>query len=246
MAEESPAADTSWLVDLLVQFTHTPSWTNPLKAFIDEKCIIFDNFEEENKHEYVEVHKDYKDLVDNLLAAHLLEVDILPEDFERQCQEAGLTEDPRLQEVLGQLLAAEDFLSFKQLMVETHTNQQLQAENTYKAFTEAEQMAAAEQAVAMAELAAAQASRAGAPPAPPAPPPPLPSANARAAMAPATSQVSPHRLEGGADPTDAEERAFNAGGGFYGRGALPTAGRRPAGNDKAAAIRKALVSGMRR
>lgn len=36
------------------------------------------------KHEYMECHQEFSGLVESLLAAHLLEVDIAPEDFERQ------------------------------------------------------------------------------------------------------------------------------------------------------------------
>ena len=48
--------------------------------FIDESCIVFDD-EEENKLEYTELHNKFKQLVDSLLAAHLLEVLALPYEF---------------------------------------------------------------------------------------------------------------------------------------------------------------------
>merc|ERR1719272_2012431 len=135
MAEGSAPADSSWLIDMMYSIMHTPTWNEPLQAFYAEKCIMFDNFEEENKHEYVLVHNEFKSLVDNLLAAHLIEVDISPEDFERQLIDSGLVEDPRLHQVVGQLMAAEDFITFKNMMVERHVNMQMEAEGNYHDLT---------------------------------------------------------------------------------------------------------------
>lgn len=128
--------DDGWLVDMVLQFMRSRSWNEPLSSFINENCVKFDNFQDENKHEFVEVHNEYKMLIDNLLAAHLLEVDISPEDFEKRCIEAGLVDDPRLAQILSHLIAAEDFLTFKQLMVEHHTNMQHEAEEIIKSAAE--------------------------------------------------------------------------------------------------------------
>merc|ERR1712107_823406 len=114
----------------------------------------FDNFQEENKHEYVEVHLEFKNLVDSLLTAHLLEVDIDPEEFEKKVFESGLAEDPRLQQIVSQLTAAEDFMVFKNMMVENHERLQSQAEATFKEVTVAQ---AEVEALAYAEAAAAPA-----------------------------------------------------------------------------------------
>lgn len=229
-------ADSSWLVDMMVSIMHAKTWNDPLNAFIAEKCTLFDNFEEENRHEYMEVHTEFKSLVDSLLAAHLLEFDIPPEEFEKQIVESGLVADKRLQSVLNQLMAAEDFVLFKNMMVERHATMQAQAETTFKELSAAEDIAAAEaaaiaaaQAAPGAPAAAAAASAAtytGAAGAPPAPLPTSPGGT-----------VKP--------PTLAEERAFGAGGGFYGRAAMPSGSKKPASNEKAAAIRKALCSAMR-
>lgn len=209
--------DNAWLVDMVVQFMHSPSWNHELSRFMDEKCLLFDNFQEENRHEYLEAHNEFKSLVDSLLAAHLLEVDITPETFEQQCVEAGLVDDPHMQQVLGQLLAAEDFLVFKQMMVDRHLAMQAQAEQTYKEMAGEAQTA---QAVATCVEAPAATS-------------------APTAVAPAPSPQGVPVL-----PSAMEERRFGAAGGAYGRAALSGA-RKPASNEKAAAIRKALCSAIR-
>uniref|UniRef100_A0A7S4R9V7 Cilia- and flagella-associated protein 36 n=1 Tax=Alexandrium monilatum TaxID=311494 RepID=A0A7S4R9V7_9DINO len=211
------------LVDMLVHFTHLPSWHKPINEFIREKCVLFDNFQEENKHEYVEIQNEFKILVDNLLTAHLLEVEIDPEAFEKELADSDVSEDPRFKQVISQLMAAEDFMVFKQLMIDTHCTMQVQAETTF------EEMSKAEEQARQAAAAAAQAAAASA--AAPAAGPPAPAGEAPKSPAAATSE-----------PTAAEERAFGAGGGFYGRATMGTGGKKGASNERAAAIRKALLS----
>eukprot|EP00445_Apocalathium_hangoei_P041555 CAMPEP_0203965222 /NCGR_PEP_ID=MMETSP0359-20131031/94775_1 /ASSEMBLY_ACC=CAM_ASM_000338 /TAXON_ID=268821 /ORGANISM="Scrippsiella Hangoei, Strain SHTV-5" /LENGTH=160 /DNA_ID=CAMNT_0050902031 /DNA_START=73 /DNA_END=552 /DNA_ORIENTATION=- len=132
MAEEEAAAvDHTWLVDMVLGFMHSENWNEPLQGFIVEHCTKFDNFQDENKHEYVEIHIEFKNLVDSLLTAHLLEVDIDPEEFERKIQESGLNEDPRLQQIVGQMMAAEDFMVFKNMMIDRHQALQSEAESNF-------------------------------------------------------------------------------------------------------------------
>mmetsp|Transcript_52598 Transcript_52598/g.125618 ORF Transcript_52598/g.125618 Transcript_52598/m.125618 type:complete len:229 (+) Transcript_52598:80-766(+) len=226
MADDSKGAQ--WLIDLVADVMRSPSWNEPLQIFIAEKCILFDNFQEENKHEYVEVFNAFKALIDDLLAAHLLEVDITPEEFEKQCVEGGLLEDPKLKEVMGPFMAAEDFVAFKNMMIDQHAAMQSQAEAAYKE-------AATEDNIAREELRAAQAASVAAQAAP------------KAAAAPVVRPAAPASSGGGGAsvlPSAEQERAFGAAGGFYGRGAMPNTGKK-ASTEKASAIRKALASAMR-
>jgi len=245
MAGMAPPPDNSWLVDMMVTIMHSETWNGPLTAFIQSHCTMFDNFEEENKHEYVTIHNEFKCLVDNLLAAHLLEVDISPEEFEKQLLESGLIEDPRLQQVVNQLMASEDFMTFKTMMVDRHTNMQQMAESNYRELqAPGEDVAAAEAAAMAASLNAAAA--AGGPPggfaAPTAvytpggagvmPAPPMPAAPSAA-------------MRDYSAPTSQQERAFGAGGGFYGRASLTGAGQAKPSKEKADAVRKALCGALR-
>lgn len=241
--------DNSWLIDMMVTIMHAPTWNEPLTAFIAEKCQMFDNFEEENKHEYVTVHNEFKCLVDNLLAAHLLEVDISPEEFEKQLVESGLVEDPRLQQVMGQLMAAEDFMTFKTMMVERHINMQGQAESNYLELAAAQDMAASEAAAIAASMEAAQAAALAMPAAVPgaaakagmpAYVPTYAAAGVPAPMPSAAASAAPTQ-----PPSMQQERAFGAGGGFYGRATMPAGSQAPPAREKANAIRKALCGALR-
>jgi len=104
-----------WLSDYVMQILKSPTWVSPIAEFVDEQCYIFDG-EEENKLEYTTCHNQFRQLVDNLLAAHLLELSVTPEQFGSFCQR-GLGGNPRLHRVLvEQLLSVEDFLTFKAMM----------------------------------------------------------------------------------------------------------------------------------
>jgi hypothetical protein len=248
MAEASlqmgASPDSSWLVDMMITIMHAKTWNEPLTAFISEKCIGFDNFEEENKHEYIEVHNQFKSLVDNLLAAHLLEVDIMPEEFERQLEESGLLQDPRLQQVVGQLMAAEDFITFKTMMIERHMNMQQQAESNYRELANAEDVAAAQEIATAHAFAASEAAARGMPV------PPAPAAAPMQSYAPATATATTMHASSTGDvavpPSMQQERAFGAGGGFYGRATMPGANQAPPSKEKANAIKAALCGALRR
>ncbi|CAE7845116.1 unnamed protein product, partial [Symbiodinium necroappetens] len=99
----------------------SPSWVAPIAQFVDQQCIIFED-EEENKLEYTECHNEFRQLIDNLLAAHLLELDVSNEQFEQFCQ-TGLSTNSTLHRVLvEQLLAVDDFLIFKAMMTKRNAD----------------------------------------------------------------------------------------------------------------------------
>lgn len=113
--DELTTEDLPWLSDYIFYIFKSPSWAVPIANFVDERCIIFDD-EEENKFEYTSCHNEFKALVDGLLAAHLLELSITPEHFENFCR-TGLPEQSQLHTLLvEQLLGVEDFLMFKAMM----------------------------------------------------------------------------------------------------------------------------------
>mmetsp|Transcript_60079 Transcript_60079/g.127271 ORF Transcript_60079/g.127271 Transcript_60079/m.127271 type:complete len:263 (-) Transcript_60079:347-1135(-) len=260
MAEGGVAMeDNSLIVDMVIQFMRSPGWTEPIETFINEHCTKFDNFEEENRHEFAEVHNEYKNLIDTLLTAHLLEVDIDPEDFEKRVMNSGLGEDHRFQQVVAQMAAADDFVTFKNMMVEKHAGLQSIAEANVKAndaaaLEEAQRVADEADAAEAAAIAAAQEQfeASGAPPAPPlmgtvvAPLEPGSSYSVSASSAAAASSIpTPTPASAPLVPVvPSQERAFGAGGGSYGR-AQAGGSRKPAGNEKANAIRQAILNGTR-
>lgn len=110
-----------WLSDYVLAFLKSPSWVAPIAQFVDERCIIFED-EEENKLEYTECHNEYKELIDSSFAAHLLEIDVTGEQFEQFCQR-GLSTNPTLHRVLvEQILSADDFLIFKAMMTKRNND----------------------------------------------------------------------------------------------------------------------------
>lgn len=225
MADDAPKTeDKTFIVDMLLAFMQNASWNDPIVGFINEKCVLFDNFQEENKHEYVEIHNQFKVLIDSLLAAHLLERDIDPDEFETLCKDGTLSNDPRFEKVVSNLVAAEDFLNFKAMMIGHHTNMQHEAED---ALVRAAADEAAAKELAAKEKAEKEAS----------------AAEAARAAEPSPASAPPQFMTEAAAPSAEQERAFGAGGGFYGRAG--GGAKKPASNEKASAIRKALTSALR-
>lgn len=125
IAQSKQLADQEWLSDYIIGFLKSPSWVTPVMEYIEQHCIIFDS-EAENKLEYTAKHNEFRALIDGLLAAHLLEVSIGEEEFQQFVQ-AGL-ENKSLHHILvEQLLAVDDFLTFKAMMVQKNKQLQMQA-----------------------------------------------------------------------------------------------------------------------
>lgn len=105
-----------WLSDYVVSILKSPTWVLPIAQFADEHCDIFDDEKEENNFEFTRCHNEFKQLVNDLLVAHLLEVSVLPEEFDKFCQQ-GLANNKQLHRTLvEQLLAVDDFMTFKAMM----------------------------------------------------------------------------------------------------------------------------------
>lgn len=84
--------------------------------FIDEHCLEFDDDQEEHKLLHTELHQKFCELVDALLEVHLADISLSAEDFM-----AVLMKSPAQSElrsiVMEQIMAVDDFLTFKKLMV---------------------------------------------------------------------------------------------------------------------------------
>lgn len=126
------SSESEWAFDYILQLLKSPDWEVPMTSFIDEHCAIFD-LEDENKFEYTAVHADFRDLVETLLTSHLEELGMDMASFQTLCEqqpgEKGQEEkqDTRSSEqVLTQILALDDFLTFKTMMV--RRNMELEVE----------------------------------------------------------------------------------------------------------------------
>mmetsp|Transcript_16248 Transcript_16248/g.37453 ORF Transcript_16248/g.37453 Transcript_16248/m.37453 type:complete len:371 (+) Transcript_16248:75-1187(+) len=100
----------------IMSIFQSPTWVVPTSQFVDENCGIFEDIEE-NKLVYTDVHNAFKQLIDNLLAVHLTELQIPTEYFLLFCQQ-GLDGSNQLhRSLVEQLISADDFLIFKAMMV---------------------------------------------------------------------------------------------------------------------------------
>lgn len=108
--------DLGAISDYVVAILKSPTWVSPISKFVDDNCGIFEDAEE-NKLEYTLVHNGFKQLVDDLLVAHLVEMSLSTDQFMRFCQR-GLSGSNELhRSLVEQLVSVEDFLVFKAMMV---------------------------------------------------------------------------------------------------------------------------------
>ena len=113
-----------WLFDSVTQFLKGPEWAVPVWDFIDDNCIVFDS-EDENKLAYIDIFNAFREMVESLLGMHLTNMGCGPEDFAALCQQFGSTDAGK--EVLEQILAVDDFVSFKSMM--SKRNRELELES---------------------------------------------------------------------------------------------------------------------
>eukprot|EP00406_Dinophysis_acuminata_P064938 CAMPEP_0179276414 /NCGR_PEP_ID=MMETSP0797-20121207/34567_1 /TAXON_ID=47934 /ORGANISM="Dinophysis acuminata, Strain DAEP01" /LENGTH=326 /DNA_ID=CAMNT_0020984973 /DNA_START=53 /DNA_END=1029 /DNA_ORIENTATION=+ len=121
MAEGGHGDDLRWLSDYVVSMLKSPTWVTPIAQFVDERCGLFEDGEE-NALECTRCHNEFRQLVNDLFAAHLLEVSVTPEHFDRFCA-TGLANSQGLHRTLvEQLLSVDDFLSFKAMMTKQNAD----------------------------------------------------------------------------------------------------------------------------
>jgi hypothetical protein len=116
--------DSVWLFDALTGFLRSPDWTVPVGNFMDGKCLVFGSDEE---HELThDIFNAYRDMVDSLIERFLSDLGTTKHEFVKLCAEFTTTDVG--QGVLEQLLAVDDFVSFKQMMMKR--NLEIEAEAT--------------------------------------------------------------------------------------------------------------------
>jgi len=123
MAETGDEND--WIFDVVMSVFKSPLWDAAIMGFVDENSIIFDN-EEENKFVYTDIHTNFRELVENLLSQHLAELGLSIEMFADACEKSRYARDLNM-EVYDQILAMDDFLTFKKLMVKRNMELELEA-----------------------------------------------------------------------------------------------------------------------
>ncbi|KAJ0067018.1 hypothetical protein NL108_006267 [Boleophthalmus pectinirostris] len=121
MAED----DSEWVLESIVGYLGSPEWVIPVTDFMENKCTVFDD-EEENKLSYTEIHQQYKNLVEKLLENYMQEVGINEQQFLDACT-SPFAKSKTLQIVFQPVLATDDFQMFRSLMVQKNMELQLQA-----------------------------------------------------------------------------------------------------------------------
>ncbi|XP_055358639.1 cilia- and flagella-associated protein 36 isoform X2 [Betta splendens] len=117
--------DSEWVVESIVGYLGSPEWVIPVTDFMENKCTVFDD-EDENKLSYTEIHHQYKKLVEKLLENYMQEVGINEQQFLDACT-SPFAKSQTLQSVFQPILATDDFQMFRSLMVQKNMELQLQA-----------------------------------------------------------------------------------------------------------------------
>ena len=122
--------DLEWMYEVVLQIIRSPEFRNPIKDFIDDNCGTFIGVEE-NTFEQGQLHKEFTQLIDNLLDSLTKDIGVTEEMF---CLAAkkGL-KDQKAKKYFEQLISFTNYNYFKNLM--TKRNFQLE-ELTYKQMME--------------------------------------------------------------------------------------------------------------
>ena len=113
----------------IIGFLKSPEWTVPVMEFIDHNCLVFDT-EDENKFEYTTIHAEFCERINALLEGFLSDMGIAPEEFVKVCQSESAGDLNEF--VFQKILAVDDFLSFKKMMVARNCAMNVQAMSMLK------------------------------------------------------------------------------------------------------------------
>ena len=116
--------DSVWLFDAVTGFLRSPDWAVPVWNFIDDNCIVFDS-DEENKLAYHDIFNAFREMVESLLEMFLSDMGKTMEAFVKLCAEFATTDVGK--DVLEQILAVDDYSSFKQMMVKRNMELELES-----------------------------------------------------------------------------------------------------------------------
>jgi hypothetical protein len=62
--------DHDWIFDFVLQFLESDKFDADVMDFVDEKCSVFEN-DEENKFIYTDIHKEFRDHIEALTSSNL-------------------------------------------------------------------------------------------------------------------------------------------------------------------------------
>lgn len=128
-----PTQYRSWhrIFDYILHFLKSAEWDAAVMGFIDNNCAVFVN-DEENKFEYSQIHRAFVDEIEALIDAQLDKVGISNDLLVAACKHARHNREINREvpliactiakqvismQVYEQMIAMDDFLTFKKLMV---------------------------------------------------------------------------------------------------------------------------------
>lgn len=120
----------NWIIDCLDSILTSPRWEAEVLSYVDEKCIIFDD-EDENQLQYTTIHNEFIDLVDSVLRERLLEYNITEDELNEACLKYNSLYKQSKKEldgtVMNQIHAMADFRGFKTMMLKRNLELQIEA-----------------------------------------------------------------------------------------------------------------------
>lgn len=122
--------DNDWIFDYVLQFLNSETFDAAVMDFVDEKCSVFDN-EDENKLVYSEIHIEFKDHVEAVLTSNLENLGLTSEIFFQACV-SGRNSRNVNKAVYDKVIAMDDFLTFKKIMVKRNTELELELMKAYR------------------------------------------------------------------------------------------------------------------
>eukprot|EP00607_Mallomonas_marina_P000607 CAMPEP_0182428836 /NCGR_PEP_ID=MMETSP1167-20130531/23985_1 /TAXON_ID=2988 /ORGANISM="Mallomonas Sp, Strain CCMP3275" /LENGTH=553 /DNA_ID=CAMNT_0024611981 /DNA_START=86 /DNA_END=1747 /DNA_ORIENTATION=- len=122
--------ENDWIFDFILGFLNSGRFDAAVMDFVDEKCAVFDN-EEENKLIYTEIHQEFKDHVDVIISSNLEDLGVTPEIFYQACVDGRNSRNVN-KTVYDKIIAMDDFLTFKKIMVKRNTELELETIRAYR------------------------------------------------------------------------------------------------------------------
>jgi hypothetical protein len=119
-----------WVFDFVLQFLESDKFDASVMNFLDEKCDVFDD-EEENKFIYSTIHREFCEHIEALISSNLGELGITNEMFLDACEKGRSGRDINTT-VFERLIAMDDFQTFKKIMTKRNTELQLESLRSFK------------------------------------------------------------------------------------------------------------------
>ena len=91
------------------------AWALGVQGFLVDHCRQFEHTEE-NKLEWHDLHEKLRELMEGLLEAELAKLGVAPDDFVARLKAAS-EEDQRASDLISTVLAMDDFVEFKRMML---------------------------------------------------------------------------------------------------------------------------------